>query len=229
VAHHAPAGDEGPGQFLPESRLLRAVLALVASAVAGMVALLLWVTGGLESADAAADTAPGTPVTNDMFTLTVHDAAITTDPELGGSSLVVRADLRSHDTRPFTGGDLGRIIEPKLDPHLLEPGPLSIAFERHPDGVVSGVQPDMTEEVTLSWPLSKVDPEAEKDPDAPVFDPDQLFAEPEDLSAEIAREESVTLRVFDAEYASGFTDQSESWGPGGTTLAAITLPLDKGE
>ncbi|MFC4564048.1 hypothetical protein ACFO4E_19475 [Nocardiopsis mangrovi] len=235
MAHHAADPGEGSGGFLPQSPLWRAVTAVVAVTVAGAVTAVLWVTGGLAPAAATAEE-PGGEAANDMLTLTVHDAAINPEGDSMGPTLDVRADLVSKDTRPFDVGALNRIVTAELTPGGLETAQLSVVFTRHPDGYVSEIQPDMPEEVVLSWLLVEAGTEPEDDnplgalagEEPPSMDFDWLLEEPKDLSGLVAEEESATIVVTDAAFEEGFTDQTERWTPGDETVGRFSLPLDEG-
>ncbi|MFC3999917.1 hypothetical protein ACFOVU_28655 [Nocardiopsis sediminis] len=238
MAHHAPDRDEGSGGLFPASPQWRAVIGIVAVAVAGTVTAGLWVTGGLAPA-AATGAEPGSEASNDMLTLTVHEATINPGEDGIGPTLDVRADLVSKDTRPFDVGALDRIITAELTPGGLETAQLEVVFTRYPEGYIFDIQPDMPEEVVLSWTLIEAGAEEEDgplgelsgglagDPSDPL-DLDALLEEPKDLSGLVAQEESATITVADAVFEEGFTDQTERWTATDETTGRFILPLDEG-
>ena len=202
VAHHAPDFAYGPGSLLPRSGPLRAAIVLVGTAVAGGAILLIWALGGLAPAKPPL-TDPGTPVTNDMFTITLHEAELVENEILGTLEVRVRADLTSHHTEPFWPAELRLILNPKLTPGDVELKATSAFLERRPDTPAGMIQPEMPEEVVLTWPM----PEEETDPE---------------------KFEGVAFTIMGAELKSGFTDQSESWFPTDKVIANVSLPFEKG-
>ncbi|GAA2013743.1 hypothetical protein GCM10009799_47620 [Nocardiopsis rhodophaea] len=210
--------------------MLRAALATTGVIVAALLILILWAQGGLDSAEATGPTSPaGTAVRNDLFTITPHTAEIVTNTDTGGSELRIHADLVSHHTDPVYSTAVLGALEPDLAPAKLETEYGSIAFERRPDSTVGRIQPEMPEKALISWPLARPGGDSDADDESEsideLLDVDKLLEPPDDVSDQVARVDRVTLTVLDAEFSAGFTDQSERWFPGDTTVGRVALAL----
>ncbi|MDA0564656.1 hypothetical protein LG943_09995 [Streptomonospora sp. S1-112] len=237
MAHHAPHAQGPGGGFLPEGRLARALIALGASVLLIVSAVAIWAAGGFEPADAAPAAQPGTRVETRQFTLTPHEAVFTEDPDTGLTVLQVRADLVSNDTKPYYADSIDQSIEVEFPSGKLEATMLTVKYTRHPEGLVSQIQPDMPEEALLVWSLGKPD-EKDKDCDDPLarlecereqaeIDWDAILEDPPDLGPAVAEEREITLTIHQNVYQPGFTDQSERWFAEDDVAAKITLPVSE--
>lgn len=244
MAHHAPDPADEPGGFLPQSNLRRAVVVLVAAAVLGAATLALWATGGLERADAAPKQDPGSTVRTRMYTVTPHRAEFVTADD-GRTALQVRAELVSKHTEPFAVSSLESVIKVSFPSGDIDAERLDLTYTRNPEGFVSEVQPDMREDVLMTWTLRKAEAEdkkkqQEENSDNPLaglegepaeeggLDLGPLTETPEDVAPLAEKEDKVTLSFSKTKFAPGFTDQNKSWRAVGGTAAKISFPLGKG-
>lgn len=170
--------------------MTRVFLIMGFTLLTGTLIAALWYVDGFATASEKPPEPPGTAITNDLFTVTLHEAEITTEEMFGESSQVlqIRADLRSREREPVRAST---IAEDLMDVELLPSGDspdsrVEILLERRSEaGLVTWIQPDMPETMLLRWPL------------------------PEGLQAEDV--EQVRVVVLEAEFASGFTDQTLRW------------------
>ncbi|MDT0303978.1 hypothetical protein [Streptomonospora wellingtoniae] len=243
MAHHAPDTDEESSGLLPQSTLWRVVILLMAAAVLAAATLLLWATGGLARADAGRGVEPGTEVRTKMYTLTPQKAEFVKD-DAGLTALQVRAELTSNDTKPLQVSQLGRVIEVAFPSGAIDASALSLAYVRHPEGLVFEVQPGMREKVVMTWSLRKAEADDKQDEqeqsdnplaglegesgDSEPFDLDELMKTPEDVAPLAEKEDEVTLTFSETEFSPGFTDQSKSWKATDDVAAEVTIPLGKG-
>lgn len=223
--------------------LWRAAILLMATSVLGAATLALWATGGLARADATPEKEPGDTVRTAMYTLTPHKAEFVSD-DSKLTALQVRADLVSNDTKPIPVGSLDLVIDVGFPSGRIDASALNVRYVRHPDGLVFNIQPDMREEVLMTWSLRKAEggdgQEQQKDSDNPLaglggepdqgdpFDFDSLMEKPEDVAPLAEKEDEVTLTFSETEFSPGFTDQSKSWKSTDEVAAEVSLPLGQG-
>ncbi len=229
VAHHAPDPEEAPLVRLPRSTRARlaavtvGVLA-VAAAVAG-----LWAGGGLESATATEHRTvePGDEIRNSLIELRLHEAAFGRNPDTGQFTLDIRADIESRFNEPVSVSEIGGLFKPRFGRKDLAPGPMRMALTRHPEVTASDLQPGMPEEVVLSWPLSEDDPDDTTPKTGEEIFGEDLLAEPDDVSGQIAQVDEVEVTVTGAKYEAGFTDETKRWWTDNRPRAVVDLPVDE--
>ncbi|MFD0773548.1 hypothetical protein ACFQZ2_06360 [Streptomonospora algeriensis] len=245
MAHHVPdPADEPPTGLFPQSTAWRAAIALIASAALCAAALALWATGGLARADTAPDQEPGTEVRTAMYTLTPHEAELVTGDD-GLTALQVRAELVSEHTEPIPLSAIRQVIDVDFPSGRIEAPALTFGYVRHPDGLVFEVQPDMREEVLMTWSLRKAEAadrqkEQQEESDNPLaglsgvsdrsepVDLDSLMETPEDVAPLAEKEDEVTLTFHETEFSPGFTDQTKRWVPADAVAAEVSFPLGQG-
>ncbi|GAA4954648.1 hypothetical protein GCM10023224_45090 [Streptomonospora halophila] len=243
MAHHAPDTEDVSSGLLPQSTLWRVVILLVAAVVLAAATLVLWATGGLARADATPEAEPGTEVRTAMYTLTPQKAEFVKD-DAGLTALQVRAELVSNDTKPIQVSQLGHVIEVDFPSDGIDASALSVAYVRHPGGLVFEIQPKMREKVVMTWSLRKAeqddkDQEQQEQSDNPLaglggpgssepFDLDDLMKTPEDVAPLAEKQDEVTLTFNETEFSPGFTDQSKTWKATDDVAAEVTFPLGQG-
>ncbi|PSK99372.1 hypothetical protein CLV63_10395 [Murinocardiopsis flavida] len=203
MAHHAAGQEATAGDFLPRGPLARALLFAVLAIVIGSLVLALWATGGLAKAPDAPPSAPGRPISNELFTVTPHSATVTIDKDKGPEPVLeIRADLVTKVKEPVEFGALNGIIAPSIQPGKARVKSIDVLFERNPEGLYTELQPQVSEKVLLTWPLPK------------KVAPDSV--------------ESVALTIWDAQKTGGFWDERERWGAGEERVGTVEIPVERG-
>ncbi|GAA4919164.1 hypothetical protein GCM10023405_48620 [Streptomonospora salina] len=215
---------------------------LTGTAVLSAATLALWAGGGLARADTDPGRQPGDTVRTAMYTMTPHEAEFVTD-DTGTTALQVRADLVSEHTEPVPVSAFGRAIGVAFPSGEIDASALSVSYTRHPDGLVFDIQPDMREEVLMTWSLQKAESDGQdrqEDSDSPLaglggdpgpsdpLDAESLLEGTEDVAPLAEKEDTVTLTFNKTEFSPGFTDRSESWRPTDEVAAETSFPLRKG-
>lgn len=171
--------------------------------VIGSLVVALWAAGGLAKASDDPPSAPGKRISNALFTITPHAAAIAEPSGLSKEpQLQISADLVTKVKEPINFSSFDGIIAPSLKPGNATPKNIQVKFKRNPDGFYSEIQPQVREKVVLTWPLpKKVDPDSVK---------------------------SVTLTVWEAQKTGGFWDERERWGADAERAGTFEIPVERG-
>ncbi|GAB3494297.1 hypothetical protein [Nocardiopsis coralliicola] len=231
MAHHYPdlAEDDGPPLPLPRTLRGRALAVAAVAVLAAVLAAAVWAGGGFQDAERTMLTTvdPGKTVRTPMMAAAVHSASAGRDPDTGGFVLRVRADVEILADAPVGSDEISRVVKPRFGRDDLRAETMSIVLPRHPEGTVSELQPRAGEEVELVWMLAEGDPtDTAPKSSAEIFGED-LFAEPDDVSEQLAAVDAVELTLTGASYDPGFTDPARSWGDDGSTAGVVTLPLEE--